>query len=51
MQADDEQDKIHSIPSGVLLLRNQKIAPEHSVLAVRGTLVAQLQLVLAVSSC
>jgi len=51
MQADDEQGKAHSILSKCPLLRNQEIVAEHSVLVVRGTLGALLQLVLAVSSC
>jgi hypothetical protein len=51
MRADDEQDKVHSILSEVLLLRNQKIAPEHFVLLVRETLVTLLQFFLAVCSC
>jgi hypothetical protein len=51
MRADDALDKAHSILLKVPLLRNQKIAAEHSVLAVQGTLVALPQLVLAVLSC
>jgi hypothetical protein len=51
MRADDGQDKAHSILSKCPLLRNQEIVAEHSVLVVRGTLVALLQLVLAVWSC
>jgi hypothetical protein len=51
MQADDEQDKAHSILSKCPLLRNQEIVAEHSVLVVHGTPVALPQLVLAVSSC
>jgi hypothetical protein len=51
MQADDAQDRIHNILSEVLLLRNQRVAPEHFVLVVHETLVCLLQLVLAASSC
>jgi hypothetical protein len=51
MQADDEQDKAHSILSKCPLLRNQEIVAEHSVLVVRRIPVALLQLVLAVWSC
>jgi len=51
MQVDDAQDKAHSILSNIPLLQNQEIVAEHFVLVVRGTPVALLQLVLAVSSC
>jgi hypothetical protein len=51
MRAEDEQYRIHNILTQVLLLRNQRIEPEHYALVVRRTLVGLLQLVLSASSC